>query len=275
MAGQRIAISKELPIGADLIARFPDSVGLIIEAGTGFNNIDVAAARERGIDVCNVPGYSTAAVAQLVITFVLALSSSLPAQQRMIERGRFGNHTEHLKLPHHEVQAKALGVVGAGAIGQEVIRLARALRMEVLAFDVEPRGFDDPGVRFVSLEELLRGSDFVTVHCPLTADTRHLIDLPKLALMKPSAFLINAARGPIVKEDDLLEALRDGSIAGAALDVQDPEPPETDNPLFGMDNVVLTPHMGWKPLEARQRLIDLICDEIEAFRDGRPVNLVN
>lgn len=274
VAGQDIVITKELPLGEDLIEQFPASVKLICEAGTGYNNIDTAAAAKKGIAVCNVPGYSTEAVAQLAITFMLNLASSMCLQQNMIKKGNFDNFTKCLQVPHFELQGKTLGVIGAGAIGQQVMKIARVLGMDVLYYSRSPKAFEDKSIRQASLEELFAASDFISIHCPLTPETKHLINGERLKLMKPSAFVINTSRGPIIKEADLIEALKEGRIAGAALDVQDPEPPELDNPLFGMDNVILTPHIGWKCFEARQRLVRLLSDNIRAFISGSPINIV-
>lgn len=272
---QNIVITKELPLPKHLIEQFPPSVKLICEAGTGYNNIDLPAAKEKGILVCNVPGYSTEAVAQLAITFILNLNSSIIQQQRMIERDNFSNFTQHLQVPHFEIQNKTLGLIGTGAIGNQVMSIARALGMDVLTYSRTPKNFDDPRIKSVSLDELLSQSDFVSIHCPLTAETKHLIDMDKLKLMKPTAFIINTARGAIIKEVDLIEALEKGIIAGAGLDVQDPEPPQLDNPLFAMDYVILTPHIGWKTLESRQRLVQILAKNIQAFLTNQPVNIVN
>ena len=273
---QTIIITKELPLGKDLISQFPTSVNLICEAGTGYNNIDIVAARERNITVCNVPSYSTEAVAHLVITYILNLSASMIQRQILIKQKNFADFIEPIDLPHFEVQNKTLGVIGGGgAIGRQVIKIALVLGMNILVYSRTPKPWVNPNVQFVSLEELLNQSDFVTLHCPLTADTLHLIDKDKLRLMKPSAYIINTARGSIIKETDLIEALKNCQIAGAALDVQDPEPPEPTNPLFEMDNVILTPHIGWRRFESRQRLIKLMAFNIESFILGKPINIVN
>lgn len=272
---QNIVITKEMTIDRGLIEKFPPCVKLICEAGTGYNNIDIKAAKEKNILVCNLPGYSTEAVAQLVITFMLSLSSSLSNQQRMIEGKNYDNFTKCLQVPHFEVQNKILGVIGAGAIGQQVMKIARALGMKVLVYSRTNKDLGDSNIRFVKLEELLKESDFITLHCPLTPETRYLIDRSKIELMKPSAFIINTSRGAIIEETDLIEALKSKKIAGAALDVQDPEPPELNNPLFDMKNVILTPHIGWKCIEARQRLMDLLGRNIEAFINEQPINIVS
>lgn len=272
---QQIVITKELPVGGDLIRQFPPSVQLICEAGTGYNNIDLAAAREKNITVCNVPGYSTEAVAQLAIAYILNFSSSLSLQQTMIKQKDYSNFTRHLQTPHYEVQNKTLGLIGAGAISHQTATVAHALGMKIVVCSRTAKQWDHLQARFVSLEELLSCSDFVSIHCPLTPQTRHLINQERLALMKPSACIINTARGPIIHEADLIAALQSKRLAGAALDVQDPEPPELDNPLFSMDNVLVTPHIGWKTLESRQRLIQLLAKNITAFAQGNPINTVS
>ncbi|HSR04638.1 MAG TPA: NAD(P)-dependent oxidoreductase [Proteiniclasticum sp.] len=273
--GQSIVITKELPMNGDLIERFPSSVKLICEAGTGYNNIDLEAARRKGIAVCNVPGYSTEAVAQLVITFMLNLSSSMIRQQEMLRNKNFTNFTSHLQVPHLEIQNKTLGILGAGAIGNQVIKIALALGMEVLTNTRTARVYENPHIRSVSLDDLLKQSDFISIHVPLTPETKHMINKNRLGQMKPSAFLINTSRGSVINEVDLIKALQDKVIAGAALDVLEQEPPDLNNPLLYMNNVILTPHIGWKCLESRQRLIKLLSTNIASFIQGDPVNIVN
>ncbi|NCB76974.1 MAG: D-2-hydroxyacid dehydrogenase [Negativicutes bacterium] len=273
--GQTVVITKEMTVGKDVISRFPDSVKLICEAGTGYNNIDIIAAREKGISVCNIPSYSTVAVAQLAMTFVLNLSASLPQQQSMLERKDFSNFTKFLQVPHFEVAGKTLGVIGAGAIGRESIKIGVALGMNVLVYDPFPKEWTEGNVKNASLEDVLRQSDFITLHCPLMDSTRQIINKERIALMKPTAYIVNTSRGALIKEDDLIEALQQGRLAGAALDVQDPEPPALDNPLFAMDNVIMTPHIGWRRYESRQRLVDLVAENIKAFIDGKAFNVVN
>lgn len=272
---QNIILTKEMPVGRDVIEKFPSSVELICEAGTGYNNIDIDAASEKGIAVCNVPTYSTEAVAQLVITFILNLSSSLIQQQIMIEKKNFDNFTKYLQVSHFELQGKTLGVIGGGAIGQHVMKIALTLGMNILVYSRTPKLYGDLKTESVSLEKLLQQSDFVSIHCPLNADTKHLINKDKLNMMKSTAFIINTARGDIIKETDLIEALQRGQIAGAALDVQSPEPPDIKNPLFSMDNVIMTPHIGWRRIESRQRLIELTADNIKCYMENRAINVVN
>lgn len=272
--GQNIIITKELHLSEDMIECFPSSVKLICEAGTGYNNIDLEAANRRGITVCNVPGYSTEAVAQLVVTFMLNLSSSLVRQQEMLRNKDFTNFTSHLQVPHNEIQGKTLGIIGVGAIGKQVMKIARVLGMEILTYSRTAKVYEDSHVKSVSLEELLRTSDFVSIHTPLTTETKYLINKSSLDLMKPSAFLINTSRGALINEADLITALENKAIAGAALDVLEQEPPALDNPLLFMNNVILTPHIGWKCLESRQRLIKLLAMNISSFIQGNPINVV-
>ena len=194
----------------------------------------------------------------------------------MIKQKNFDDFSQYVELPHFELQNKTLGVIGgSGAIGRAVIKVALALGMNILIYARTQKPWDNPNVHFVPLEELLKQSDFVTLHCPLTPDTLHLINKDRLKLMKPSAYIINTSRGSIIKETDLIEALQNGKIAGAALDVQDPEPPQPTNPLFEMDNVIVTPHIGWRRFESRQRLVNLMAVNIESFIQGKPINVVN
>lgn len=267
-----IVVTKELPIGAELLARFPDSVGLLCEAGTGYNNIDLDAARAKGITVCNIPAYSTQRVAHTAILLLLGLASSLRQQMAMLDRGDRSCFTQSLSCSHVEVNGKTLGIIGAGHIGKAVARVAQALDMEVLAYSRTPK---EDGLRYVGLDQLLAQSDFVSLHCPLNDQTRHLIDDAALSKMKPTAFLINTARGALVDEAALIDALRAGTIAGAGLDVQETEPPAPDSPLYTMENVLLTPHMGWKGLETRQRLVALLSENIRAYLAGAPIHVVS
>ena len=269
-----VIVTKEMPVSGDLIRQFPDSVKLICEAGTGYNNLDLAAAKEKGIMVCNIPAYSTQRVAQTAIMLILNLSSAMQVQMAMLAKGNHDNFTKNLQVPHVEVNDKTLGIIGAGHIGREVIRIAKAMDMKILVYTRTPKE-DGDGVRYVDLETLLRNSDYVSLHCPLTPQTRHMINKDTLAMMKPEAFLINTSRGALIDEPALIEALQNGVIAGAGLDVQEVEPPAEDNPLYTMSNVLLTPHMGWKGLETRKRLVSILAGNIKAWEDKKPVNVVS
>ena len=271
--GYTVVVTKEIPVPGDIIRQFPDSVKLICEAGTGYNNLDLEAAREKGIRVCNVPNYSTQRVAQTVLLLMLDLASSMTRQHRMLARGDHSNFTDRLSVDHIELNGKTLGVVGIGNIGREVIRVAQALDMKILATAHHQRP-DEDGIHYVPLKELLSESDFISLHCPLTDETRHMIDEEAISLMKPGAYIINTARGALIDEKALIRALVEGRIAGAGLDVQETEPPAEDSPLYRLDNVVLTPHMGWRGLETRRRLVDKVRQDIEAFCSGSPINVI-
>ena len=272
--GARVVVTKELPVGADLLSQFPDSVKLIVEAGTGYNNIDLDAARAKGITVCNIPAYSTERVAHTVIMMLLNFSSTMQQQIGMLAKGDRSNFTKHLQVSHTEVNGKTLGVVGAGHIGMEVIKVAKALGMNILIHTRTPKA-DGDGIRYVSLDELLENSDYITLHCPLNEQTKHMINKDTIAKMKSSAIIINTGRGALINEADLCEALAAKRIAGAGLDVQEVEPPAEDSPLYTLDNVIITPHMGWKGLETRQRLVGIIRDNVQAFFKGEPINVVS
>lgn len=272
--GARVVVTKELPVGADLLSQFPDTVKLIVEAGTGYNNIDLKGAKERGITVCNIPAYSTERVAHTVIMMILNFASTMQKQIGMLAKGDRSNFTKHLQVSHTEVNGKTLGVIGAGHIGMEVIKVAKALGMNILVHTRTPKA-DGDGIRHVSLDELLENSDYITLHCPLNDQTKYMINKEAISKMKPRAVIVNTGRGPLINEADLCEALAAKRIAGAGLDVQEVEPPAEDSPLYTLDNVIITPHMGWKGLETRQRLVGIIRDNVQAFFKGEPINVVS
>ena len=272
--GARVVVTKELPVNAELLSQFPYTVKLIVEAGTGYNNIDLNAAKERGITVCNIPAYSTERVAHTVIMMILNFASTMQKQIGMLAKGDRSNFTKYLQVSHTEVNGKTLGVVGAGHIGMEVIKVAKALGMNILIHTRTPKA-DGDGVRYVSLDELLENSDYITLHCPLNEQTKYMINKEAISKMKTSAVIVNTGRGPLINEADLCEALAAKRIAGAGLDVQEVEPPAEDSPLYTLDNVIITPHMGWKGLETRQRLVGIIRDNVQAFFKGEPINVVS
>lgn len=272
--GATAVVTKEYPVPAELMAQFPDTVKLIVEAGTGYNNIDLDAARSHGITVCNIPAYSTERVAHTVIMMLLNLASTMQQQIAMLARGDRSNFTKHLQVPHTEVNGKTLGIIGAGHIGLEVIKVARALGMNILIHTRTPKE-DSEGIRYVSFETLMSESDYISLHCPLNDKTKYIIDKKAISLMKPTAFIINTGRGALINEADLIEALQNKAIGGAGLDVQEVEPPAEDSPLYTLENVIITPHMGWKGFETRQRLVGIISDDIHGFFEGKPVNVVS
>ena len=272
--GARVVVTKEISVTAELLSQFPDTVKLIVEAGTGYNNIDLNAAKAKGITVCNIPAYSTEGVAHTVIMMILNFASTMQQQIGMLAKGDRSNFTKYLQVSHTEVNGKTLGVVGAGHIGMEVIKVAKALGMNILVHTRTPKA-DGDGIRYVSLDELLENSDYITLHCPLNDQTKHLINKETIGKMKPNAVIVNTGRGPLINEADLCKALAAKRIAGAGLDVQEVEPPVEDSPLYTLDNVIITPHMGWKGLETRQRLVGIIRDNVQAFFKGEPINVVS
>jgi len=278
-----IIITKEMEIPSEAFQQFPSSVKLLCEAGTGYNNLPIQEARSRNVDVCNVPSYSTEAVAQLAITYIMNFSCSMISQQRMLEKGDQSNFRGPFTLQLNELGGKVLGLVGgSGAIGSKVAEIGLALGMKVVissrkeSLPSDHPLFGNKDVNIVaSVEELMPMSDYVSIHCPLNASTKQSIDGKIIRLMKPSAFIINTARGGIIHEKELIKCLKEGVIAGAGLDVQDGEPPTEESELWKLHNCVLTPHIGWRRKETRQRLIDMTIDNIEAYIKGDPTNVVN
>ncbi|WP_313558934.1 2-hydroxyacid dehydrogenase [Ruminiclostridium cellobioparum] len=272
--GFTIVVTKEMKVSGDIIRKFPDSVKMICEAGTGYNNIDLDAVREKGILLCNIPAYSSKRVAHTAILLILNLASSMQKQIRMLSEGNHDNFHKHLMVDHVELNGKTLGVIGYGNIAKEIIKVAQALGMKILVSTRTPRA-DMEEINFATNEDILRKSDFISLNCPLNEATRHMINKETLAMMKPTAYLINTARGALIDEAALIDALQNNVIAGAGLDVQEVEPLNDASPLYTMDNVIITPHMGWRGLETRQRLVSLIQDNISAFSKGQPINRVD
>ncbi len=274
--GAEIVLTNKSLIPAEAIAELPEMKFVSVLA-TGFNVVDVAAARERGIPVSNVPGYGTQAVAQIAIAHMLNLAQRVQAHSDSVHDGKWTDCPDFCFWDHTlvELAGKTLGIVGLGSIGEAVARLAQAFGMRVIAATRDPLKPMPQGIERVAIEDLFRDSDFVSLHCPLTEQTEHIINEKSLALMKPSAMLINTGRGPLVDEQALADALNAGRIAGAGLDVLSVEPSNADNPLLGAKHCVITPHIGWATLESRSRLMDITVANIEAFLRGEPQNVVN
>lgn len=241
---------------------------------TGYNNIDLAAAGARGIVVCNVPGYSTDAVAQHTFALILSLANSLGEYDRSVHAGDWvqSKHFAYFSYPLTELAGKTLGIFGFGAIGQRVAAIGRAFGMRILVSTRTPARC--PQETVVSTEELFRRSDVLTFHCPLNAQTKTLINRQTLALMKPTALLINTARGGIMNEQDVADALQNGIIAGAGIDVLTHEPMREDCPLLTAPHCILTPHIAWAPQETRARLVERVAENIRAFQAGTPLHCV-
>jgi glycerate dehydrogenase len=275
LQGASIAISNKVPLRADALAALP-GLKMIAVAATGTDIVDLDAARERGIVVSNIRGYAHAAVPEHTFALILALRRQLLAYRADVEAGLW-EKSPRFCLFHHPIRdlhGSRLGLLGYGALGRQVARLGRAFGMEVAVHTRTPA--EDPGVRNVGWGELLETSDVLSLHAPLTEATRHIVGAAELARMRPSAILVNTARGGLVDEAALADALQRGVIAGAGFDVLSQEPPPPDNPLLRLrlPNFLLTPHSAWASGQAMQALADQLVDNIEAFVAGRPANRV-
>lgn len=266
-------------LSAETIAALPGLryVGVL---ATGYNTVDLAAARARGITVTNVPTYASVSVAQHATAMMLDLARGLTLHANATRAGDWSTSPDWClpRSPVFELTGRTLGLVGLGAIGIELARIAAALGMRVVAYDPAfppPERLAGVAVAPVSLETLIGTADVISLHCPLTAATHHLIDAARLARMKPSALLVNTSRGPLIDEAALAAALRDGVIAGAALDVLETEPPAPDNPLLAAPNCLVTPHVAWHAIEARRRLVEAAAANLAAFLRGAPTNVVS
>ena len=255
--------------------RLADKLRYIGLFATGYNNIDIEYCRAHGITVCNAGSYSTDAVAQHTFALILEHYSSTAMYNQYVQDGRWKRSPTFSPFvyPLNEISGKTLGIVGLGTIGKTVAKIAQAFNMNVIACNRSPR--DVPGVEQVSFGELLRTSDIVTVHCPLNEDSKGMFNRDSFARMKPGALFVNTARGGVMVEDDLREALLSGHLGGACIDVLSVEPMEEDCVLMGVPNCIITPHIAWAPLETRQRLMRIVADNIRAFLSGSPKNVVS
>ena len=274
LAEATVAVSNKVRLDAAAFASAPQ-LRLVCVAATGTNNVDLDAAQRHGVTVCNARGYATPSVVQHVYALILALTTRLPEYQRDVASGRWQASPYFCLLDHpiRELAGRTLGIVGYGELGSAVAQVATAFGMSVLI--AQRAGGAAKAGRF-ALTELLPQVDVLSLHCPLTPQTRGLIGAQELALMKPDALLINTARGGLVDEAALAEALRSGKLGGAGIDVLSEEPPHHDNPLLSsrIPNLIVTPHIAWASREARQRVIDAIAANIRAFLAGTPVNVV-
>lgn len=272
----QIVLTNKTALSGEVIQQLPQLryVGVL---ATGYNIVDAAAARRRGIPVANVPTYGTRSVAQMVFAHLLNLTQHVAHHAQSVAQGRWSGCEDfcYWDYPMIELAGQTMGIVGFGRIGRATGQLALAFGMNVLACDVAVPPDSAEEVEMVELDVLLRRSDVVSLHCPLTPATERLIDRERLALMKDSAFLINTSRGPLVDEPALAEALSSGRLTGAGLDVLSVEPPGTDNPLLSADNCFVTPHVAWATKAARARLLRTVVANVRAFLDQKPQNVVN
>lgn len=272
-SGAEVVLTNKTVLDRAAIDALPDLKYIGVLA-TGYNVVDLAATAERGIVVTNVPSYATQAVAQYTIALLLELAHRAGRHGWTVREGRWTACEDfcYWDTPQVELAGLTLGLIGLGRIGRAVGHLGMALGMRPIACD--PAGAPCSWVRYVDLDTLLAESDVVSLHCPLTSDNQHLIDAARLARMKPTAFLINTARGPLVDEAALAEALNAGRLAGAALDVLLTEPPPADSPLLGARNCIVTPHIAWAARASRSRLMKAAVNNVRAFLAGKPANTV-
>lgn len=276
-AGSEILITNKTIIDRGIIEKLPDLryIGVL---ATGYNVVDTKAAREKGITVTNIPSYSTASVAQMVFSLLLAITNGVEHFTADNRAGRWSRNADfcYWDSPLMELAGKTFGIVGFGNIGSKVAGIALALGMKVMAQTSKSQEELPTGIeKATSLEHLLKECDVISLHCPLTESTKHIINATTLAMMKPSAILINTGRGPLVDEIALAAALNSGALRGAGVDVLSCEPPSIDNPLLYARNCYTTPHIGWATTEARQRLMDIAVANVANFLNGTPTNVVN
>ncbi len=271
----QIIISNKVKIEATHIEQLP-ALKMIQVAATGYNNVAVSAARDRGITVCNVSGYSTSSVAQHVFAMLLSYLNNCSLYYTESQSGVWSRQSSfsYWHGPIEELADETMGIFGFGKIGMAVAKIALAYDMKVLAVSKYPDKNQLTGVQFVDMDALLRSSDILSLHAPLNPLTKGVIDAHALGIMKKDAILINTSRGPLINEDDLYEALENDQISVALLDVLSQEPPPQDHPLLGVKNCFITPHQAWASLQSRKRLLQGISDNIRAFLSGTPVNVV-
>lgn len=271
-----IVWTNKTPLPGDIIAQLP-RLKFIGVLATGYNVVDVKAASSRGVIVSNIPDYGSLSVAQFTFALLLELCHHVQRHSDSVHSGKWTQSKDfcYWDYPLIELAGKTMGIIGFGTIGQKVADVATAFGMNVIAMSrSQPPQPHRTNFRWVGLESLLRESDVVSIHCPLTEHTKGLINAENLARMKRTAFLINTARGPIVVDDDLARALDEGVIAGAAVDVLSVEPPSSGNPLINARNCIITPHIAWATREARARLMDIAVENLRAFLKGEPRNVV-
>ena len=271
-----IVITNRMHITEEVLSRCPN-LKFISAFGTGYDMIDVPACRARGVEVCNILGYSTSSVSQFAFSLMLAVSTRIDLFRKAVLGGTWTGRADfaYQSIPYVELENKTVGVYGCGAIGMRFAKLCQAFGMRVLAYRRSVKNEIIDGIEFTDKDTLLRESDFVSIHCPLTDETRGMVNTEFLSTMKKGAYLINTSRGAVINENDLYTALTDGTLSGAGIDVMVKEPPEKDNPLLTLDNCIITPHAAWVSIEARHRMIGILCNNIRSFiKTGEGINKV-
>ena len=271
-----VVLTNKTPISRAALDACP-SVKFISVLATGYNVVDVAAARKKNIPVSNIPTYGTASVGQFAIALLLEICHHIGHHNEAVHAGRWEHCADWCfwDYPLIELAGKTMGVIGFGRIGQQTGKIAKALEMNVIAYDSYPNDTGKAIAEYVSLDELLAKSDVIAVHCPLFPETQGIINKDNIAKMKDGVIILNNSRGPLVVEQDLADALNSGKVAAAGLDVVSTEPIKGDNPLLKAKNCIITPHISWAAKEPRSRIMDMSVDNIKAFLTGAPVNVVN
>lgn len=271
-----IVFTNKVPITKETLEK--TNIKYIGVLATGYNIVDVDAAKEKGIPVTNIPTYGTDSVAQMVFAHLLEICQHVAAHSDSVKKGEWTNNDDWCfwKYPLIELAGKTMGIIGFGRIGQAVGRIAQAFGMKVLANDkYQNKDLENDTLKYAELDELLANSDVISLHCPLFDDNKGIINKNTIAKMKDGVIIINTSRGPLIVEEDLAEALNSGKVYAAGLDVVSVEPIEAKNPLLEAKNIFITPHIAWAPKESRKRLMDIAIDNLEKFLAGKPVNVVN
>jgi len=272
-----IVFTNKTPLTRGILQKAP-SLRYIGVLATGYNVVDVVTAKARGITVTNIPTYGTTAVAQMVFALLLEMCHHVGEHNEAVKRGDWTNNPDWCfwNYPLIELAGKTMGIIGFGKIGQNAAKIAQSFGMNVVASDsYQNKLLENETLKYVDLDELLAGSDVISLHCPLFDSTKGIINKDSIAKMKDGVMIINTSRGPLVVEEDLADALNSGKVAGAALDVVSTEPINQDNPLLTAKNCILTPHISWAPIESRKRLMEIALHNLEQFIAGNPVNTVN
>lgn len=271
-----IVLTNKTPFRAEIFDQLPQLkyIGVL---STGYNIIDTEAAKQHGVVVCNIPAYSTNSVAQMVFAHILNITNHVAHYAEASRKGVWSMQKDfcYWDTPLMELNGKTLGIIGLGSIGMRVAEIAHSFGMNVSAYTSKNPSELPEWIQKATLDGIFAVSDILSLHCPLTEDTRHIVHKETLAKMHPGAILINTSRGPLVNEDDVAEALNSGHLAGYGTDVMEQEPPAADNPLLKQPRAFVTPHVAWATTEARKRLMDIALQNLKAFIDGQPMNVVN
>lgn len=271
-----IVLTNKTLLFKDTLQKLPklQYIGVL---ATGYNVVDLDYARERGITVTNVPAYSTESVAQMTFALLLELCLSVGQHNQAVKEGEWCSSKDFCfwRSPLAELSGKTIGIIGFGSIGQRVAEIALAFGMRVLVYSRTKKDYARENLEWTSLDLLLKNADVVSLHCPLTDKTRQIIDKNAIEKMKQGALLLNTSRGPLLQDEAVADALNEGKLGGAAMDVLTQEPPKAENPLLSAKNCIITPHIAWATKEARGRLMDIACANVKAFLAGKPQNVVN